>query len=76
MSYVNRIDYTQSHFFISLADLPEGDPGVRGCDLLAINDLGLLEPLVGLRQLDGLAVGGLVAELGERLELVFQGGLI
>lgn len=57
------------NIFISLADLPEGDSRVGGGDLLPVDDLGLLEPLVRLRQLDRLAVRGLVAELGEQLEL-------
>lgn len=57
----------------SLADLPEGDSCVGGGDLLPVDDLGLLEPLVRLAELDGLPVGRLVAELGEGLELVLQG---
>ena len=46
----------------SLANLSERDAGVSGGDLArlaALDDLGLLEPLVRLRELYRLAVGGL-----------------
>ena len=54
----------------SLANLSEGDAGVGGGDLFAVDDLGLLEPLVTLGELDGLAVRGLVAKLGKGLKLL------
>ncbi len=56
-----------------LADLSECDSGVCGGDLFAVDDLCLLEPLVRLTQLDGLAIRGLVSELGKGRELLFKG---
>ena len=51
----------------SLANLSERDAGVSGGDLArlaALDDLGLLEPLVRLRQLYRLAVGRLQKMVG------------
>ncbi len=55
-----------------LANFPECDSRVGRRDLFAVDDFCLFEPLVRLTQLDGLAVGRLVAELGERLETVLE----
>jgi hypothetical protein len=53
----------------SLRDLSECNAGVRGGHVLGVDDCGLLEPLVRLRQLDRLAIGCLVAEFSKSLEL-------
>ena len=45
------------------------------CDGLAVNDLGLLHPLVRLRQRELLTVALRVAELAEVAELVSEGEL-
>ena len=52
----------------SLANLSERDAGVSGGDLArlaALDDLGLLEPLVRLRELYRLAVGRLEKMVGQ-----------
>lgn len=58
----------------SLGDLLEADARVHRGDLLAVDDLGLLEPLVTVGGSDGVAFGLRVAELGERFEVLVETG--
>lgn len=57
----------------SLGDLLEGDAGVGGGDLLAVDHLRLLHPLVAVGEGDGVAGALGVAELGVHLEDAVEG---
>ena len=72
----HRASQTRPAIEDSLWNLSESNPGVCCGDLLAVNDLGLLEPLVALAQLDRLAVGRLVTELGKGSELLLKGEVL
>ena len=51
------------------ADLPEGDGGVGGGDVPAVDHLGLPQPLVGLGQCDLAAIRARLPKLGKNIEL-------
>lgn len=57
-----------------LGHLLEVDAGVGGGDLFAVDDLGLLEPLVAVGERDGVSRALAVAELCEGLELALEAG--